>query len=275
MGRVMAKSKGPQDAKGQQQPTSSAVAGARRTGWSRWRPYSTAIVGVAVVFAISAGIGAHVRAGESTDVKIPTGIPSTAPQDLAVPVKPAVPVTITVFEDLRDPRSKAFAARWKPTFDTLLNSGRAEIAYRLVTQSDIEHGGKGALYAANAAGCAQDEGKAQFVGYVDQLWKHQSADVTHDRFASLAYLEKLGRHVHGLQGSLFVPCVQSLDHEGWVSASQADYERTGLGAVPVIQVNGVTVDPVKDHLTPAKLDKLVKQALAETLANPSPSPSAS
>ncbi|MDI5964175.1 thioredoxin domain-containing protein [Streptomyces sp. SL13] len=271
----MAESKGSQDAKGQQQPTPSGTAGARRTGWSRWRPYSTAIVGVAAVFAVSAVIGSHVRGGETTNVKIPNGMPSTAPQDLAVPVKPAVPVTVTVYEDLRDPQSKAFAEQWKPTFDNLLDSGRAEIAYRLVTTSDTAHGGKGALYAANAAACAQDQGKAQFVSYVNELWKKQPADITDDKFASLPYLEKLGHHVHDMQASLFVPCVQSLDHQGWVRASQADYTKAGLGAVPVIQINGTTVNPLQQHLTPAKLDALVKKALGQVMASASPTPAAS
>jgi hypothetical protein len=260
----MAKSKGPQGAEAEKKPTSSGTTGPRRTGWSRWRPYSAAIIAVAALFAVSALIGAHVRAGEATTVKVPSGMPSTGPSALAVPIKPANPVTVTVYEDFRSPVSKAFAAQWQPTFHNLLISGKAEIAYRLVTQTDVTKGGHGSLDAANAAGCAQDQGKDQFQDFVKELWKHQPP-VSDDAFASATYLEKLGRKVHGLQASLFVPCVQSLDHQGWVNASQKDYVQAGLGDVPVLQVNGVTVTDLA-HLTPARLMALVKKATDAAVA---------
>ncbi len=274
MGRVMAKSKGSQDAAAQQESTISGTAAVRPTGWRRARPYSAAIIGVAAIFAVSAVIGAHVRAGEATNVKVPTGMPSTGPSALAVPIKPAIPVIVTVYEDFRSPESKAFAAQWQPTFHHLLVTGKAEMAYRLVTQTDVTAGGTGSLDAANAAGCAQDQGKTQFEGLVYELWKHQPA-VSDDAFASDNYLDKLGRKVKGLQASLFVPCVKSLDHQGWVNASQSDYRKAGLGAVPVIQVNGVTV-PMKG-LTPAKLDALVKKAtdkVTEEDSSGTPTPTA-
>lgn len=274
MGRVMAKSKGSQGAEGRNKPTVAGTSGSRRTGWSRWRPYSTAIVGVAAVFAVSAVVGSHVRAGKVDEVKAPSGLPSTSPQDLAIPIKPAIPVTVTVYEDLRSPRSKEFAQEWNPTLDKLLNSGEAEIAYRLVTQTDALDGGEGSAAAANAAACAQDQGKNQFEGLVAELWKKQPP-VSRDSFASATYLEKLGRGVHDIQSSMFVPCVQSLDHQGWVSASQKDYVKAGLGDVPVLQINGTEVDPVKDRLTPAKLRRLVAKATAYAVAHPSPSPSSS
>lgn len=274
MGRVMAKSKGSQDAEGYHKPTVSGTAGSQRTGWSRWRPYSAAVVGVGAVFAVSAVIGAHVRATKIDEVKAPTGLPSTAPQDLAIPIKPAIPVTVTVYEDLRSPASRAFAKEWNPTLDQMLNSGQAEVAYRLVTQTDARDGGTGSAEAANAAACAQDQGKDQFEGFVAELWKKQPA-VSDDSFSSIPYLEKLGRQVHNLEASLFVPCVQSRDHRGWVTASEKAYVKAGLGSVPVLQINNLTVDPIKDKLTPAKLRKLVAKETAEAVAHPSPSPSSS
>lgn len=266
MGRVMAKSKGSKGAKGSKEP----VTGSRHTGWGRLRPYTAAVVAVAAVFAVSAVIGAHVRSGQADLIKVPSGVPSTGPNNLAVPIKPAIPVTVTVYEDLRSPVSRDFARKWEPAFDSLLNGGRAEIAYRLVTPTDLTEGGTGSAEAANAAACAQDQGKDQFERFVDLLWKKQPA-LSRDRFASVAYLEMLGRQVHGIQDSRFVPCVQSHDHRGWVRASQRDFARMHLGDVPVIQVNGVTVDPVKDKLTPAKLDALVRRAVVRATASASPS----
>ena len=262
MGRMMANSKGPQAAgTGPVEPTASGTAGPRRHGWARWRPYTAAVTGVAVVFGISAVIGAHVRAGKTTEVKAPTGVSSASP--LAIPVAPSVPVTLTVYEDLRSPASKVFAQSYADTFAALLATGQVRIDYRMVTSVDATAGGHGSAMAANAAACAQDQGSKQFVDYVKQLWKHQPSDVRDDRFASESYLEKLGRKVPKLDDSSFVPCVHSSDHEGWVAASQKDYLAAGLGDVPVVQINGRAVSPARDGLTPARLTALVRQAAAE------------
>ncbi|MDF2258726.1 DsbA family protein [Streptantibioticus ferralitis] len=272
----MAESKGSQGATGQVEPTASDTMGPR-SGWRRWRPYSAAIVAVAAIFAASAVIGAHVRAGKSTDIKPPNGVPSAAP--LSIPVNPGVPVTVTVYMDMRSAQSKAFAESYASTFDKLLNSGQARIDYRLVTQTDARLGGKGSAMAANAVACAQDQGRDQFEAYVKQLWKHQPAQ-DHDKFASAGYLEKLAEKVPGLpkteklQASEFVPCVNSDDHGGWVIASQKDFQKAGLGDVPVLRINGQTVSVAKDGLTPAKLTALVEKAAAQA-AGQSPSASAS
>lgn len=280
MGRVMAESKGSQGATGQAGPTASSATSGPRSGWRRWRPYSAAIVAVAAIFVVSAVIGAHVRAGKNTTVKPPNGVPSAAP--LSIPVNPAVPVTVTVYMDMRSPQSKTFAESYASAFDYLLNSGQARIEYRLVTPTDAKLGGKGSAMAANAVACAQDQGKDQFEAYVKQLWKHQP-ERAHDKFASAAYLERLADKLPGLpkteklQASEFVPCVNDDDHGGWVIASQKKYQRDGLGDVPVLQINGQTVSPAKDGLTPAKLVSLVQKAaaLADAQAAPSASPSAS
>ncbi len=277
MGRVMAESKGSQGATGQDGPTASGTMGPRG-GWHRWRPYSAAIVAVAAIFVVSALIGAHVRAGKNTDVKPPNGVPSAAP--LSIPINPAVPVTVTVYMDMRSPQSKTFAQSYASTFDRLLNSGQARIEYRLVTATDAKLGGRGSAMAANAVACAQDQGKDQFEAYVKQLWKHQPARA-HDKFASAAYLEKLADKLPGLpkseklQASEFVPCVSDDDHGGWVIASQKKYQHDGLGDVPVLQINGQTVSPAKDGLTPDKLVSLVQQAAARADAQPTPSASGS
>lgn len=262
----MAKSEGPQQAAGGTgpgKPTDSGSAGAKRRGWSRWRPYTAAVVAAGSVFAVSALIGAHVRAGRTAEVMLPAGVPKASP--LAIPVTPSVPVTMTVYEDLRSPKSKAFAAQYAGAFAALLASGQVTIDYRLVTPVDAEEGGRGSLLAANAAACARDQGSEQFQAYVRQLWDHQPP-VGKDSFAGTDYLEELGRKVRDLDASVFVPCVHSTDHLGWVLASQKQYAAARLPGVPVLQINGRTVDPAADGLTPAKLADLVRQAAAEAAA---------
>jgi protein-disulfide isomerase len=221
----------------------------------RWRPYAGTVVALVVVFGGSALIGAHVRGQKATEVKVPTG--AVATDGFGLPVKPTVPVALTVYEDLRSPQSKAFAQEYAAVFTGLLATGQVEIDYRLVTQSDTDNGGRGALTAANAAACAQDQG--QFAEYVDKLWAVQPADVTDDGLNSETLLKKVGTEVKKLDAAKFVPCVQGGDHDGWVRKSQQAFTAVGFTAVPVVQVNGETLaDP-----TPAKLRTLVKSAVAK------------
>ncbi|AEW97045.1 putative integral membrane protein [Streptantibioticus cattleyicolor NRRL 8057 = DSM 46488] len=276
MGREMAQSKGAQGTQAQGEPAASGTAGARHPG-RRWRPYTAAVVAVAAVFAGSAAIGAHVRSGKTTAFKAPSGLPSAGPESLAIPVRPTVPVTLTVYEDLRSRASRDFARAYAPTFDALLRSGQVQLAYRLVTQSDTEHGGTGSAQAANAAACAQDQGKDQFRDYVAELWRKQP-DPSSDKFASGAYLIRLAKKVKGIQEAEFTPCVQERDHQGWVRRSQQQFAAAHLGDVPVVDVNGRTYSVTGDKLTPAKLRKLVAAAVKQaqgTTPSAAPSPSAS
>ncbi|MCQ4083068.1 DsbA family protein [Streptomyces sp. RB6PN25] len=270
----MAESKGPQDAQGQTDPKASGAAGPRRSGMARWRPYTAAIVAVGVIFAASALIGMQVRSGQTGKVTVPTGVPSEAP--LAIGINPAVPVTLTVYEDLRNPQSRIFYQQYGSTLDTILNSGMARVEYRFVTSVDKQYGGDGSVMAANAAACAQDQGKDQFVSFMKELWSHQP-ERRHDRFASEAYLENLAKKVKHLDAATFAPCVHNKDHVGWVDASQKDYLRAGLGEVPVVQINGQTLYPLKDKISPAGLQEAVRQAAvkAQNSLAPSTSPSSS
>jgi hypothetical protein len=240
----------------------------------RWRPYVGTVVVLAVVFGGSALIGAHVRGTKVNQVKVPSG--AASPEQLALPVKPTVPVTVTVYEDLRSPVSKAFAERFRDTFDGMLKSGQVQLYYRLVTTTDSAVGGDGSLQAANAAACAQDQGR--FRQYVDQLWKTQPTDPAKDSFSSQKLLKSLSSKAHQIKPANFVPCVQGLDHEGWVKKSQQGFTDSGFTEVPVVQVNGETVaagQAAADKLTPAKLTSLVKKAArVAATASPSPSPSA-
>jgi predicted DsbA family dithiol-disulfide isomerase len=235
----------------------------------RWRPYAGTVVVLTVVFGGSALIGAHVRGTKANNVRVPTG--AASPDQFALPVRPSVPVTLTVYEDLRSPTSKAFAAEYSATFDQLLKSGQVQINYRLVTPTDNGSGGSGSMQAANAAACAQDQGR--FTEYVDQLWGAQPANPQDDVFAGKKLLTSLANKAQKINAANFVPCVQGDDHEGWVKKSQEAFADAGFSEVPVVQVNGETVASgaaAKDTLTPARLSILVKQAAAKaTGASPS------
>lgn len=250
----------------------------KQTKSKRLRSYAGTVVVLAVVFGGSAVIGAHVRSEKEHSAKAPTG--AGGQDSLNVPVRPNVlPVTLTVYEDLRAPESKAFAAEYADTFRQLLAAGQVQIDYRLVTPSDAANGGEGSLVAANAAACAQDQG--HFTQFVDALWAVQPADVQDDALDSEKLIKEVSRKVGKIDEGKFVPCVEERDHDGWVKKSQQQFTEAGFTMAPVVQVNGETVTAPTggvDGLTPSRLRGMVKKAVALAVrqaVSPSPSSSAS
>jgi hypothetical protein len=284
----MTESKGPDNQDG------TAVPGKKKRGSRirRLRPYAFAVVAMAVVFGISAVIGAHVRAGKGDKVSAPANVAGpavvpTGPSDTSSPsasptatgpkldlaVHPSVPVTVTVYEDLRSPQSKAFADEYQPVLDQLLTTGQMQIHYRLVTASDQKYGGKGSLEAGNAAACAQDQGR--FTQFVDEVYKNQP-DPSSDKLAKLSFLKQLALKAHKIKMSTFEPCLEQEDHLGWVKQSQSVFAASGYGDVPVVQINDTTLKDVATTLTPAKLHKLVLAEAKRVIAvQNTPSASAS
>jgi protein-disulfide isomerase len=265
----MTESKGLKD----RNDTADSAGSSRRGLMHRWRPYAAGIVVLAVVFGASAVIGAHVRGAKADKVKPPTNAagPDGQPK-LAVPVRPSVPVTLTVFEDLRSPQSKAFAEQYADTFQKLLATGQVQIQYRLVTRTDAQLGGHGSRAAANAAACAQDQGR--FTQFVQEVWNRQP-EPSDDALSSKTLLKELSRKAGKIDEAKFVPCLKGDDHEGWVAKSDADFVSGSYGEVPVVQINGETLPDVQKTLTPSKLrsqvEKEAKKVSDETLPSGQPS----
>lgn len=284
----MTESKGPEN---QDRAADGGSKPKRRSLLDRVRPYAVGTIAIVVVFGGSALIGEHVRSTKGDKVREPSGVigapvvptgpadtatpsPSATPAGpkLGLPVRPSVPVTITVYVDLRSPDSKAFADEYQATFTQLLTTGQAQIQYRLVTASDLSYGGTASKTAANAAACAQDQGR--FPQFMKEIWKHQP-DPTSQKLAHVNFLKDLAIKAGKIKMSTFEPCVQQGDHDGWVTKSQSTFAADKLGAVPVVEVNGKPVKNVHSTLTPQKLRTMVlneAKRVIKVQATPSDTP---
>jgi hypothetical protein len=235
------------------------------------------ITGVVVVSVLGAAgaVGAVVRAHDATQFVAPTGAGGQG--SFAVPVKGSPAVTLTVYEDMRDPASAAFATAYDPTLSSLVSSGTVTLMYREIAGVDASQGGTGSLQAGNALGCAQDAD--HFAKYRTALLKNQPAE-SDDAYATDANLFKLAKKVKGLDTDVFRSCVTSGDHKVWVKDSTADFTAAGLGSAPVLQLQSRhDADPTTmigngKQLTPQQLTAAVIAA-AMALPSPTPSPSGS
>jgi protein-disulfide isomerase len=282
----MAESKGP----GNEERAADGGSRPRRRGLlDRLRPYAVGTTAIVVVFGGSALIGEHVRSTKDDKVREPSGVvgapvvpsgpsgsaatatpgagPSTgaspAGPKLGLPVRPSVPVTLTVYVDLRSPDSKAFGDEYEAALTQLLTTGQAQIQYRLVTASDQQYGGSGSKAAANAAACAQDQGR--FTQFMKEVWKHQP-DPSSDKLTHKNFLKDLALKAGKIKMGKFEPCLEQGDHNGWVQQSQNEFATSGLGAVPVVEINGKPVKDVRSTLTPQKLRKMVLKEAKRVIA---------
>ncbi|MFC1420847.1 DsbA family protein [Streptacidiphilus cavernicola] len=252
----------------------AADGGMRKRGGSTRRWLSAAVM-VAVVFVLAGLVGEVVRNHKTTQLTPPSA--AGGPSSYAVPVSGKPPVTLTVYEDMRDPASAAFAQTYAAALAQLTAAGAVNIYYREVAGVDAAKGGTGSLNAGNALGCAQDAG--HFTAYRKVLLAHQPDEQT-DTFADKAALTKLAKKVKGLDTDVFRSCVDSGAHNVWVKDSSKDFDAAKLGAVPVLTMKMVYQDDTSattlvGGTTRTTPEQLVTEVLAAAKNAPTASPSSS
>jgi len=243
-----------------------------RSATARW-----AIVGTMVlaVFVAAGLVGAVVRDHKAKTLAPPAS--AAGPSALAVPVYGHAGVSLTLYEDMRDPATAAFAQTYDATLNQLIASGTVNIYYREVAGVDAAQGGSGSLNAGNALGCAQDA--KDFTDYRTVLLANQTA-VSDDSYASKSLLITLAKQVKGLDTDVFRACVNGNQHTVWVKDSTKDFTSAQLGSAPVLQMQVLGQDQPQTliggskTLTPQQLINQVMTA-AQSVPTAAPSPSAS
>ena len=221
-----------------------------------------AVGAVVAVLAIAGGVAAIVaghNSGGSGGAAVATPAGATGSGKLAILSGAAdAPSTLTVYEDFRCPACDAFENGYRSTVHGLEDSGQVKVEYHLVRLIDGNLGGTGSLNAANAAACAQDQGK--FRPFHDVLYENQPEESA-DKFADKAYLLRLAAKVPGLTTPAFTACVNSGTYDAWVKKSAAAFNTSGFNSTPTILLNGTNIYADQNNpLTPAKLKAKVAAA---------------
>jgi len=201
--------------------------------------------GVVAVLVIAAVIGVVVadnnNSGGSSDSTGPVSPPKGAigTDSLVIPVGAAdAPSTLAIYEDFRCPACDSFEKSFTSTIHSLEDSGQLRTEYHLVTLIDGNLGGSGSLDAANAAACAQDQGK--FRDYHDVLYSNQP-DEQDDAFANKTTLLSLAGKVSGLTTPAFTSCVNNGTHNSWVKKSNDAFNSAGYSSTPTVLLNGKNI----------------------------------
>ncbi len=212
-----------------QRTSGAADDDSRRSAVLRW-----VVIGglVLAVFAVAGVVGSFVRSYK--DKKLAPPASAAGPSALAVPVYGHAPVTLTVYEDMRDPGSLQFSQTFDATLSHLVASGTVNVYYREVAGVDATQGGNGSLYAGNALACAQDA--KDFEQYRQVLLANQPTSGD-DTFGSKGKLIDLARKVPGLDTDVFRQCVDQGTHNVWVKDSTSAFKKLNQGNTPVLTIS--------------------------------------
>jgi protein-disulfide isomerase len=229
----------------------------KRTGIVAGAVAAVLVIGALIGLVVSDNNGGGGGTDSAGAVSAPKG--AVGVDDLVIPVgATGAPSTLTIYEDFRCPACDAFEKSFTPTIHTLEGSGQMRTEYHLVTLIDGNLGGSGSLTAANAAACAQDQGK--FRAYHDVLYANQPDEQT-DTFADKNTLLQLAGKVSGLKTPAFTACVNNGTHDSWVKKSNDAFNSSGFNSTPTILLNGKNIFGNQSApLTPATLTKMVQQA---------------
>ncbi|WP_193241424.1 DsbA family protein [Streptomyces phaeolivaceus] len=214
-------------------------------------------LGLAAVIGVVAANAGKDDADTAGPVVAPSG--ANGEDSLAIPVGDAgAKSTLSVWEDFRCPACKSFEDAYRATIHELTEAGKLKVEYHLATLIDGNMGGSGSRKAANAAACAQNEGK--FPAYHDVLYQNQPPE-TDDAFADESRLLDLAKKVDGLDTAAFRTCVEDGTHNSWVAKSNEAFQKGGFSGTPSVFLNGTNIY-ADQSMTPAKLKQMVEARAA-------------
>ncbi len=193
---------------------------------------------IALVFLVVAGVGLGVwLSRQKTDVTatVPKGVQAPAG---GVVVGTGTKPAMDVWEDFQCPACKALEDALGTYIESLGTSGKVKLTYHMLSFLDQNLNNDSSLRAANAAGCAQDQGK--FRVYHNEIYKNQPAKegtgYTNDQ------LIQFGKNVGIPDMTTFQTCVNKLTYQSWVNNVQQSGDTAQITQTPTIEIDGKKLD---------------------------------
>lgn len=160
-----------------------------------------------------------------------------------------VPV-LDIYEDFQCPICQQFESLNGKYINSLVTDKKAVVKFHVLSFIGTE-----SVRAANAAACANDEGKFidMHLGlYANQPATENSGTWTNDQIISIAKAQ-------GISGSTFEKCVKDMKYEGWVSKVAAAGSKAGVNSTPTVFVNGKEIDRNSEYFSADKFKAAVER----------------
>ena len=162
--------------------------------------------------------------------------------------------TIDIYEDFQCPYCRDFTIDTEPqVIANYVATGKAKLVWHDLVIIDSKVGGTESLDAANAARCAEDQGK--FWPYHDWLYTNQysegSGAFTKDR------LKTIGKQAGIADLTKFNSCVDDGTHNSDVNTASSASLAAGYSSTPTIVVDGTATSSFDYATVAAAIDKVL------------------
>ena len=144
---------------------------------------------------------------------------------------------IDIYEDFQCPYCAGFEGLTGEYIDGLIKNKEAKVVYHLMSFIGLE-----SLSAANAAGCAADDGK--FLEFHKLLYANQPKTENSGTWTN-EYLKAAGQGV-GVSSQKFSSCIDDLKYANWTKNIANKAGSKNVNSTPTIFINGKKIDNAKD-----------------------------
>ena len=226
------------------------------------------LIGGAIILSVfyhpqAAPAAGGAAAAPSTSTISLASLTQLGPRD-AILGNPNAPVTIIEYGDYQCPFCARYFSQVEPMIKSqYINTGEAKMVFR-----DFPFIGPESLAAANAAQCAEDQGKLW--AYHDALYTAKVADESavpnaeNDGFFTTAELVRLAGQV-GLNIPTFTSCLSSNQNLSYINSEKNAAAAAGIQSTPTTIVNGQMVTE-PDGSSAGADPTAVMQAIASAVA---------
>jgi protein-disulfide isomerase len=199
------------------------------------------IIGGALIFSVfyhGSNAGANTLGGDQQQPPVDAALLKLGSRD-AILGNTNAPVTIIEYGDYQCPYCGQFFQQGQAQIvQNFVNPGKVKFVFR-----DFPFLGPESTAAANAAQCANDQGKMW--AYHDALYAAKMSDFANggsenDNFFSTAELLKLGQQV-GLTIPTFTSCLSANTNNGYITQEKTDATNGGLNSTPTFFVGDIQV----------------------------------
>lgn len=148
-------------------------------------------------------------------------------------------VTLIEFADFRCPFCEQFYSQTEPQIiQNYVNSGKVKIAFR-----HFAFLGPASIVAADAAECANDQGK--FWDFYNYLYKNQPPESDTTMYTSGTLSKAAG--TMGMDAAKFKTCVDTKADDAKVQQDLADGTKAGVNGTPAFFVNGTFISGAQPY----------------------------
>jgi protein-disulfide isomerase len=139
---------------------------------------------------------------------------------------------IEIYEDFQCPACQRFEGITSEYIEDLINTKKAKVAYHMLSFLGAE-----SQLAANAAGCAADQGK--FLQFHKLLYANQPPENSGAWTSSYFTTLSLGL---GISDNAYDKCIANNEYKDWVVNVANEGAKRNINSTPTVFINGKEID---------------------------------